>query len=382
VTLAASLVGCSQGANSREGELSATPSETTPGASAPASLPNAGGAGPVGASSGGAPSSGGTSAAIGGAPTGASGGAAGAPVAAGPGPVTEHGALQVVGSELHGASGLSVQLRGQAFAWDNWWPQYYNADAVAWLRNDWCVDVVRASMGIEPEGAYLTDPTASVSRIRTVVEAAIANDLYVIIDWHAHDLHPDEAVAFFADMASSYGTNPHVIYEVFNEPDEETWPEVKSYAETVLATIRQHDPDNLVIVGCPEWDQRIDLVAADPITTDPNVIYAVHFYAATHTAWLRDRTQDAILAGIPVIISESGGSEASGMGANDYEQWQAWFDFMDEHQLSWINWSVSDKAGETVSVLEPRAPVGGGWDASHLTETGEHIRDVFLSYCE
>lgn len=297
-------------------------------------------------------------------------------------PVLAHGPLHVTGSQLRDENDVPVVLRGKSFGWDNWWPKYYNARAVKWLRDDWCVDVVRAAMGIEPAGAYLDNPDGSKARIQAVVDAAIANDIYVIIDWHAHDLHLDEAVAFFTEMAMTYGHEPHVLYEVFNEPEGETWPEVKSYAETVIAAIREHDPDNLVIVGNPEWDQRIDLVAADRIETDPNVLYAVHFYAATHTDWLRDRTAAAIAQGVPVFVSESGGSEASGMGANDYVEWQLWFDFMDEHQISWVNWSISDKAGETVSVLEPGAPAGGGWDASMLTETGEYIRDVLLGYCD
>jgi endoglucanase len=237
-------------------------------------------------------------------------------------------------------------------------------------------------MGIEPDGAYLQNPSASKSRIHAVVEAAIAKELYVIVDWHAHDRHQSEAIEFFSELAATYGDAPNVIYEVYNEPEEETWPEVKAYAEAVITAIRQHDPDNLVIVGSPEWDQRIDLVAADPITSDDNVIYALHFYAATHGGWLRDRAAEALSAGIPLLVSESSGSEAAGTGANDYAEWQAWFDFMDENQLSWINYSVSDKAGETISVLEPGASASGGWDASQLTETGEYIRDVLRSYCE
>jgi endoglucanase len=297
-------------------------------------------------------------------------------------PVAKHGQLKVEGSKVLGADGQPVTLRGQGFGWDNWWPQYYNADVVNWLRDDWCVDMVRPAMGIEPDGAYLANQAASRGRIAAVVEAAIAKGVYVIVDWHAHDLHQDEAVAFFSDMAKSYGDKPNVIYEVYNEPDEETWPEVKAYAEAVGAAIREHDPDNLIIVGTPEWDQRIDLAAAEPITSLSNVVYAVHFYAATHGAWLRDRTAEAIAAGMPVIVSESSGSEASGMGPNNYEEWQAWFDFMDQNAISWIDYSVSDKAGETISVLESGAPASGSWDASQLTETGEYIRDVFRSHCE
>jgi endoglucanase len=296
-------------------------------------------------------------------------------------PVEAHGQLHVALGQLRDESDAPVVLRGQSFGWDNWWPRYYNAGVVAWLRDDWCVEMVRAAIGIEPDGAYLSNPTASKARLQAVVDAAIAEDVYVIIDWHAHDIHTDEAVAFFTEMAMTYGDEPHVLYEVFNEPEGETWPEVKAYAETVIAAIREHDPDNVVIVGNPEWDQRIDLVAEDPITADPNVIYAVHFYAATHGQWLRDRTAAALDLGIPVLVSESGGSEASGMGANDYDEWQSWLDFMDERNISWINWAISDKHGETVSVLEPGAASGGGWDTASLTETGEHIRDVFLGYC-
>jgi aryl-phospho-beta-D-glucosidase BglC (GH1 family) len=286
-----------------------------------------------------------------------------------------------MGSQIQSAAGQPVLLRGQGFGWDNWWPQYYNADVVSWLRDDWCVDVVRPAMGIEPDGAYLMNPEASRARIKAVVEAAVAKGIYVIIDWHSHNRFEAEAVAFFADMAQTYGHYPNVIYEVYNEPEEETWPEVKAYAEAVGAAIRQHDPDNLIIVGCPEWDQRIDLVAADPITSLTNVVYAVHFYAATHGAWLRDRTAAAQAEGIAVIVSESSGSEASGLGANDYTAWQEWFDFMDEHNISWLNYAVSDK-DETIAVLEPGAPATGGWDTTQLTETGEYIRDVFRSHCK
>src|SRR5262245_46851906 len=164
-------------------------------------------------------------------------------------------------------------------------------------------------MGIEPNGAYLSDPAASKKRIEAVVEAAIQTGVYVIVDWHAHNLHQPEAVAFFGELAKKYGDKPNVIYELFNEPEkDETWPQVKEYATAVSQAIRAHDPDNLVIVGSPEWDQRIDLVAADPLLGQTNVMYSVHFYADTHKDWLRKRTQAAIDHGIPVFVSESSGS--------------------------------------------------------------------------
>jgi endoglucanase len=298
-------------------------------------------------------------------------------------PVARHGQLSVRGAQLVNASGQPVVLRGQAFGWDNWWPQYYNADVVRWLRRDWCVDVVRPAMGIEPNGAYLSNPTASKQRITTVVDAAIEAGVYVIIDWHAHNLHREEAVAFFTEMAKRYGHRPHVMYEIFNEPEkDETWPQVKDYANAVIGAIRQHDPDNLVIVGSPEWDQRIDLVAADPLQGQTNVLYSVHFYAGTHGQWLRDRTQSAIDAGVPVIVTESSGAQASGQGRNDYDEWNAWIGFMEKNRVSWLNYSVSDKAGETISVLQPGASASGNWSDAALTESGRQVRGLLRSYCE
>ena len=54
-----------------------------------------------------------------------------------------------------------------------------------------------------------------------------------------------------------------------------------SYLE-LIQIIRSIDPDNLIIVGSPEWSQRVDLVAEDPITTSENIAYTLHFYTLYH----------------------------------------------------------------------------------------------------
>lgn len=298
-------------------------------------------------------------------------------------PVARYGQLSVKGAQLVDAKGEPVVLRGQAFGWDNWWPQYYNASVVQWLRDDFCADVLRPAMGIEPDGAYLSNAAASKQRIGAVVDAAIAAGVYVIIDWHAHNLHEKEAVEFFSEMAERYGKTPNVIYEIFNEPEkDETWPQVKAYATNVIAAIRRHDPDNIVIVGSPEWDQRIDLVQADPLQGQVNVMYSVHFYAATHKQWLRDRVLAAVGAGVPVFVTESSGAAASGDGANDFVEWKAWTDFMEQHHISYLDYSVSDKPGETISILQPGAPASGGWTDAQLTESGRYWRGLLRSRCQ
>lgn len=289
-------------------------------------------------------------------------------------PVEQMGQLQVIGTQLSDKNGKPVRLTGASFGWSNFHPRFYTKEVVKWLKDDWKANVVRAALGIEPDGGYLQQPAQNLKLIETVVEAAIAEGIYVIIDWHAHDIHTAEAKSFFDRMSKKYGKYPNVIYEIFNEPDHESWEEVKKYSEEIIQVIRKNDPDNIILVGNPEWDQRIDLVQKDPIKNVSNIMYTVHFYAGTHKQWLRDRTDAAIKSGIPVFLSESGPSEADGNGKPDYEEMDRYINWIVKNNLSWVNWSVSDKK-EICSMLLPSASSKGKWKLSDLNESGVRTRE-------
>jgi endoglucanase len=294
--------------------------------------------------------------------------------------VTTHGQLKVKGTSLVDKNDQVVVLRGMSFGWHNLWPRFYNSGAVHELVSKWKCTVIRAAMGIElNDSGYLKNPLPSQQKIENVVDAAIKEGVYVIIDWHDHNIHTKEAVAFFAAMAKKYGHYPNVIYEPFNEPDHETWPEVKAYMMEVIKAIRAQDPDNIILVGSPRWDQDIHLPAADPIVGFDHLMYTVHFYAATHKQWLRDKTDEAIKKGLPIFISECAGMEATGDGPLDIVEWQRWIDWMEKNKLSWITWSVSDK-DETCSVLKKSAASEGGWSDSDLKESGIRTKAFLQKY--
>ncbi|MEI9958932.1 MAG: glycoside hydrolase family 5 protein [Ferruginibacter sp.] len=242
------------------------------------------------------------------------------------------------------AKGNPVVLHGMSLGWHNLWPRFYNAGAVKTLVKDWHCTVLRAAMGVElNDSGYIKSPASSVAKIKAVVDAAIQEGIYVIIDFHSHNIKLPEAKTFFKEMATAFGKYPNVIYELFNEPDYETWPEVKAYSEELIKLIRSIDPDNIILVGSPRWDQDIQLPAADPIKGYDNLMYTMHFYAGTHKQWLRDKTDEAINKGLPIFISECAGMEASGDGPIDYAEWNKFVTWMNDKGLSWIAWSVSDK---------------------------------------
>lgn len=289
-------------------------------------------------------------------------------------PVGENGNLQVVGTQLCNQQGKPLALHGVSLGWHNLWPRFYNAKAVDWLVKDWNINVIRAAMGVEIDDNYIENPKFALDCMTAVIDEAIKEGIYVLIDFHAHEKHLAEAKAFFAHMSAKYGKYPNVIYEVWNEPIKTPWEEVKSYAEEVIETIRAIDPDNIILVGSPHWDQDLHLVAENPIRGQSNIMYTMHFYSGTHGKWLRDRTDKAIEKGIPVFVSECGGSEANGDGRFDKNEWEAYVDWMKERKLSWLAWSVSDK-NETCSMLLPRAASSGGWADELIKPWGKAARE-------
>jgi endoglucanase len=294
-------------------------------------------------------------------------------------PVERYGQLSIQGHKMLDKDRQPVQLQGMSFFWSQWMGKYYNAQAVKWLKDDWRVTVVRAAMGIEYDG-YLTNPEIEKQKIKAVVDAAISEGLYVIIDWHDHHAedHLKESKSFFAEMAKSYGDKPNVIYELYNEPLAISWSSVlKPYHQAVIDTIRLYDKDNLIVCGTPNWSQDVDKAAMDPLS-DSNVIYTLHYYAATHKQKLRDQAAAALGKGIALMVTEYGTCEATGSGYLDELEAKKWYNFMDEYRISSCNWSIADK-DETASILKPGASASGGWPDSKLTTSAILVRTYLRS---
>ncbi|AEE96310.1 cellulase family glycosylhydrolase [Mahella australiensis] len=286
--------------------------------------------------------------------------------------VASHGMLKVVGNKVCDASGKPIQLKGMSLFWSQWSTPFWNADLVNNLASTWNATLIRAAMGVD-EGGYISNPQVEKQKVITVVDAAINAGIYVIIDWHSHDIHTSEAVAFFGEMAQRYKNTPNVIFEIFNEPDYESWAQVKTYSTQVINTIRSTGAQNLILVGSPTWSQDVDVAANDPITGFSNIAYTLHFYAGTHKQYLRDKAITAMSKGLALFVSEWGTCDASGNGNLDLTESQRWIDFMNQYQISWANWSMNDKA-ETASALVVGASTTGPWPDSQLTESGKFVK--------
>jgi len=296
--------------------------------------------------------------------------------------VQMHGLLQLSGNKIVDKNNEPVCFAGNSFFWsnDNWGGErYYKAEVISWLKHDWKTTIVRAAMGVEDPGGYLDNKTANKNRVKTVVDAAIDEGIYVIIDWHSHHAedNTNEAALFFQEMANLYGEYDNVIYEIYNEPLDISWSNIiKPYAISIIATIRSIDPDNLIVVGTPEWSQRVDLAAADPITGYSNIAYTLHFYTVHHQQWLRDRASAALESGIALFVTEWG-SIGYSLVDSEANEWMTWcFD----NKISHCNWAVNDK-DEEWSILVPGTSTSG-WTDDELTASGKLAKNIIRNWPE
>ena len=291
------------------------------------------------------------------------------------------GRLHVKGTKLVDKKGHEVQLRGVSTHGLSWYPQYVNDKCFAQLHDKWGANVVRLAMYTEEYNGYCSGDAKNRSDLKKLIKKGVRlakkHKMYVIVDWHIlsdgnPNSHKKEAKAFFREMSREFKGYNNVIYEICNEPNNGTsWKEIKSYARSVISTIRKNDKKAVIVVGTPTWSQDVDQAAADPIKGD-NIMYALHFYAATHKADLRNKMTAAINKGLPVFVTEYGICDASGNGAIDKKEADRWVQTMDEYGVSYIAWNLSNKQ-ESSSIFKSSCSKVSGFKKSELSDEGKWL---------
>jgi endoglucanase len=293
--------------------------------------------------------------------------------------VNRHGLLKVEGTSLVDKKGSKFTLRGVSLGWSNEHYRFYNESVVNWLKKDWNVSVVRATVGVEPENGYLDAPLRTTSQICEVIDGAIKNDIYIIVAWHCNNMHLRQSKDFFAEVAKKYGGHPNIIYEIFTEPDNESWPELKLYYKELVSEIRKYDKQNIILVSAPYWTQQIKEVADDPLQGYSNIMYTVHFCVGESEQKFRSECNYALEKGIPIMVSDHLLTNCSCNGNLFIDEWDKWLFWFEQNNISWLAWSISDK-NESCSMLLPTANSNGNWTVNDISISGSIVRNKLRNY--
>jgi len=290
-----------------------------------------------------------------------------------------NGKLHVDGTVLRDANGNLAVLKGASTHGLTWYPQYVNNKLFHQLSTEWNTNLIRLAMYSDD---YVNgDREKNLEILRKGVEYAIANDMYVMVDWHIlTDNNPNEnlaeAIAFFNMMAKEYADVPNVIFEICNEPNGDcTWEDIKEYASIIIPVIRRHKPDALILIGTPNFDREIQEPMKDPVEFE-NVMYSFHFYATSHKDDYRAKLREVVGSGTPIFITESGLCEASGDGKIDFESVKIWYALLDSLHLSYTIWSMSNKQEESAMIRDDSPAVENLTD-DDLTLSGQFAKHIF-----
>lgn len=167
--------------------------------------------------------------------------------------------------------------------------------------------------------------------LRPVVDYCATKDLYAIIDWH-YIANTDDHVAstseFWTYMAPRFATDSHVIFELFNEPINNTfgsevnnWLSVRDDMQTWINIVRTYAPNNLILVAGPNWSQVIGPIASYPVS-DPvggnNIAIVSHIYPGhwRNPSWYQNHIETCH-AVYPIFMTEWGFSQSGSPDPGD-----------------------------------------------------------------
>lgn len=290
-----------------------------------------------------------------------------------------NGYLSVEGTNLVDEKGQKVVLRGVSLHGLTWFPDFIDDGHFKQLSQEWGCNVIRLPLYTD---MYLDAKDESTTLVKSGIDYAIENDMYVIVDWHIlEDSDPNirlnYALEFFEDITVSYPDCSNIIFEICNEPNGNTsWSDIYNYADKVIPAIRKNSPTSLIIVGTPDYDKDLIAACRKPLPYD-NIMYSLHFYTSTHGEDLQAELLEALERGLPVFVSECGLSQASGDGDTNFVSAAKWFNILGEYGISYTIWSFSNK-DEASAMFYPDYDPQYPFSDENLTSVGCFARSLIL----
>ena len=320
-------------------------------------------------------------------------------------PFSIHGKLRLNGPNIVDKNGETFQLKWVCPIMYDIYSWFANKDIIKSLRDNRGCNVIRLALYTEvPEtvkekvkwetwltlnthwycGGNTDEKERLTKSIKDCVETCKELWMYVIIDRHIlHEktpqTHEEEAKEFFWYISKTFKDCDNIIYEICNEPGwykdgdgkyrEVSWEEIKEYADTIISIIKNNNKDAIIVVGTPHRSQDIVIKPEDRINKRNNIMYAFHFYAASHQK-LKDKLSNAINMKVPVFVSEFSICEYDWAWKIDMEEAKKWFKILDDSKISYVARNLSDY-NQASSLLKPSTKFDelkvNSWEDSQYT---------------
>ena len=230
----------------------------------------------------------------------------------------------------------------------------------------WHINAVRVPLN---EDCWLGINNASPSgilyqqAITSYVKLITKNNMYAIIDLHwsapgttlATSVQimadRDHSLAFWTSAAKNFKNDPHVLFDLYNEPRGISWdcwkdgtgcdtPFQVASMQEMIDTVRATGANNVILLGGLESANDLSgFLSHEPSDPANNLAVSWHMYGKntcdTTECW--DRTVAPVMAMLPVVATEFGESyDSSVCGTKLSDAFMQW---MDQRQAGYLGWA-------------------------------------------
>ena len=318
--------------------------------------------------------------------------------------VEKHGKLSIDGKNLVDSEGETVILKGISTYGIQDCGDFFTAEVVKTLAEDWGCDILRISLTGDKDSGYLKDADKNFDTICKLCDMCTEQGIYVLIDWDVlyadeADENKDAAVDFFKRISAIYSDSPNILYEVSNaqipvtaaaetdeEPEEvDDWGNnIKPFAEEVIEALRENSPDSIIIVDVSDNGIGIDAAVDSDLDYD-NIAYGCKFYSGSQGQELRDKIKDAADDDYCVFITGWGLCNDRGLGGVYYTESGKWAEFFDEYEISWCNYAIGSSVKDDANALKldserytDEQKYSGHWPDGLLSKSGAYAKEQLL----
>ena len=224
-----------------------------------------------------------------------------------------NGQLHIEGEKVLNQYNEQVQLNGLYYGYGN---SEYTEALLRTLKNKG-VNMIKIGY-IHSGGSEPYNKEENMEKMYSFIDQLLAMDFYIdIIYWSGQNLYEEgynktnEAIDYFTQIANKYPDNAQILYEICNEPFDNTWEEIKNYADAVITEIRKISPN--CIISVPTNDNRFNEEFLSNLLEFENLMYVTHIYAGDKAS-IRSMNSAIINNNIPVFISEWSNVNSSATG--------------------------------------------------------------------
>ncbi len=241
------------------------------------------------------------------------------------------------------------------------------------IKNGWKANLVRIGLN---QDFYMGATYSAIypKYVARAVRWAEAAGMDVILDLHWVDAnHPSSTSGYMASastnsntfwtqVATAFKSDPHVMYELYNEPTISDWAQWQTNYTALYNAVRGTGSTQITILGGLDWAYDLTGVSTHLISGGTNIVYNTHPYAnkAPSTDW--DGKFGTLANTYPVMATEFGSYDCSGTWTNSL------ITYMEGKGMSWTAWGWYAGGGcsfpSLISSYDGTVLSGGNADAS------------------